>query len=126
MPMRLWWSWIVDENLPWAEITLASAYSSLFCTMVLAATAICSVRFRTQLHTMAVIGAVVVFQLCIYFVQQIRAVSLFRLSDYDVYAPILAGNLGVLQLFLSKGIWLLAGTALAYLIADRLFRKAEL
>ena len=119
-------SWTIEESLALGEITLASAYSALFCVMILALTTICSVRFRTQLHVVALVGSIAVFQVCIYFVQEVRVVSLFRVSDYEVYAPILAGNLPVGKLFTTRGVWLLLVTVAAYLFADRQFKKAEL
>jgi len=119
-------SWLVGEDLRLWEMTLASLYSGLFCVMFLAITTICSVRMRTQLNVIAAVGAVVVFELAIYFVQKIRLTSIFRLADYDVFAPILAGNLDAGGLLQTRGIWLLLATVMAYWLANRLLRKAEL
>jgi ABC-type transport system involved in multi-copper enzyme maturation permease subunit len=118
--------WLIDERLPFAEVTLASAYASSFCVMFLTLTAVCSTRFRTQLHVAALVGGVAVFQLLLYFIQEVRVVSLFRLSDYDVYGPILAGNLGLWELFATRAAWILLVAVGAWAAAARMLEKAEL
>ena len=118
-------SWQIDEQLPFYELTLAAAHNALFCTMFLAASLACSVWFRTQLMVVAAVGGIGVFQVGIYFVQEIRVASLFRLSDYDVYAPILAGNLPLGPLFLERGVWILLATLALFGAAVFSFRRAE-
>lgn len=119
-------SWAIDENLPFDRVTLSAAYSSAFCIVFLALNAAFSVRLRTQIDVAFIVGAIIVFQVCIYFIPDIRAYSWFRMSDYDVHLPILAGNVSSMDLLLGKGGWLLLATALSYGVADRLFAKAEL
>lgn len=119
-------SWIVGEDVPFGPLTLASAYATLFVLLLLAATTVVSVRARTQMHTAAFVGAVLILQVGSYFVQEIRVISLFRLSDYDIYGPVLAGNVSVSKLMLGHGVWVLGATLAAYVVADRLFQKAAL
>ena len=114
------------ENLSFGAVTLGAAYGSLFCLLFLALNAVFSVRLRTQIDVAFIVGSVIVFEVCLYFVPEIRLYSLFRLSDYEVYSPILAGNRSVTDLLFGTGGWLLLGTGLAYFAADRLFQKAEL
>ncbi|MEM7200343.1 MAG: ABC transporter permease subunit [Planctomycetota bacterium] len=119
-------SWTIDENLPFGTVTIGAVYNALFCVLFFAVSALFSVRARTQLQVVAVVGAIAVFEVSLYFVQEIRNTSVFRLSDYDVYAPILAGNLGLGRLFVTRGVWLLTASVAAYAIADRCFAKAKL
>ncbi len=116
----------VDHDLPFDRVTIAAFHNACFVLLVLAGTTLCSVLSRTQVHTAFWIGAVIVAQVAIYFVQEIRQVSLFRLSDFDVYGPVMAGNVGFTRLFLDGTIWVLAGTLALYLAADRTFRRTPL
>lgn len=116
----------IDENLAFWPVTLGAAYASAYCLFFLALTGAFSVRLRTQIGVAFVVGAVVIFQVGLYFIPQIRAYSLFRLSDYDVYSPILAGNVSASNLLFGNGGALLLALAVTYGIADRLFQRAEL
>jgi ABC-2 type transport system permease protein len=116
----------VDHDLPFDRVTLAAFHNACFVLLVLAGTTLCSVLSRTQVHTAFWIGAVIVAQVAIYFVQEIRKVSLFRLSDFDVYGPVMAGNVGFTRLFLDGTAWVLGGAALLYFAADRAFRRTPL
>ncbi len=120
------WSASIDEQLPFWELTLASIQSSLFVLAILAFTVICSVLARNQLQAAFVVGVVVISQVTIYFIQEIRVASIFRLSDFDVYGPIMAGNLGAMQLFQGMSLWLAVSVVVLYVIADRLFKRADL
>ena len=117
---------LVDHELPFDRVTTAAFHNACFVLLVLAGTTLCSVLSRTQVHTAFWIGAVVVAQVAIYFIQEIRKVSLFRLSDFDVYGPVMAGNVGFGRLFMDSTVWVLAGTAVLYLAADRAFRRTPL
>jgi ABC-2 type transport system permease protein len=119
-------SWAIDENLAFWPVTLGAAYASAYCLVFLALTGAFSVRLRTQIGVAFVVGAVVIFQVGLYFVPQVRAYSVFRLSDYDVYSPILAGNVSASSLLFGNGGALLLALAVTYCIADRLFQRAEL
>ncbi|MHC5063014.1 MAG: ABC transporter permease [Planctomycetota bacterium] len=120
------WSTMVEERLPFWELTLASMHSSLFVLSILGFTVICSVVARSQVQAAFAVGIVVISQVTIYFIQEIRVASIFRLSDFDVYGPIMAGNLGAAKLFGGMSLWLAVSVVVLYLIADRLFRKADL
>ena len=52
--------------------------------------------------------------------------SLFMLSDYAIYGPIMAGNLPFAKLFWGTSVWIALGAAAFYLAADRLFRALNL
>lgn len=116
----------IGEELSFGAVTLGAAYGSTFCLVFLALNGAFSVRLRTQIDVAFVVGAIIIFQICLYFIPEIRLYSLFRLSDYEVYAPILAGNVSVSSLLLGKGGVLLLGTAIIYAVADRLFQRADL
>jgi ABC-2 type transport system permease protein len=116
----------VDESLGFWGVTVASLHAAVFVVAVLAATLLCSVAARSQVHTAFTIGAIVILQVAVYFIQEIRVASLFRLSDFQVYGPILAGNREPLDLFLSQTVWIALGGAGLYLAADRLFRRVGL
>lgn len=120
------WSMTIEEELPFWELTLASAHSSLFVLAILAFTLICSVLARNQVQAAFAVGIVVISQVTIFFIQEIRVASVFRLSDFDVYGPIMAGNLGAAQLLGGKSLWLAVSIIALYLVADRLFRRADL
>ena len=117
--------WMVDEALPFWPITLASLHASLFVLVILHLTLLCSAIFRTQAHTAAATGIVIVSQVTIYFVPRIRAGSLFKLSDFDVYGPTIMGNLRFPQLMGGMGIWMLLACGVMYFAADRLLRRID-
>jgi ABC-2 type transport system permease protein len=116
----------VRERLPFDLVTLAAFHNACFVLLILNLTVLASIRMRTQVHVAFVVGAVIVVQVALYFIQKIRVASLFNLSDFDVYGPILAGNVGFGELFLAKTVWLLAGSAIAYVAADLWLRKSDL
>lgn len=120
-------SWDIDppQDLPFANLTLGAFHNSVFVLMILALTTLCSVFFTNQLHTAATVGAVVVIQLAIYFIQTVRVASIFRLSDFDIYGPVVLGNRDFNDLFWGNTVWILLATVLLYLAADWLFRRAN-
>lgn len=117
-------SWLVEEELSLRNVTLGALHNALFCLVFLAWTCAFSVRARTQLHVAFVIGAIVLVQVGIFFIQEIRVVSIFRFSDFDVYGPIMAGNRTLLGLMAGQGVWMLLLAAVGYVVADRLFQRA--
>ena len=117
---------MVDERLPFAEVTLAATHNVAFIWLILAMTTLFSVLGRSQVQVAFWTGAVIIFQSAIYLIQEVRVASLFRLSDFEIYGPVMAGNLGLEDLFLSRTVWLLLATAILYGIADRLFRRTAL
>jgi ABC-type transport system involved in multi-copper enzyme maturation permease subunit len=116
----------VDEQLPLAGVMLGSLHAGAFVLMWLAFTVMCSVLFRTQVHVAFVAGAVIVLQVAIFFIQEIRAFSLLRLSDFLVYGPVVAGNVGFGQLFFSRTIWCLGIAAACGAVAAWRFRRLPL
>jgi ABC-type transport system involved in multi-copper enzyme maturation permease subunit len=118
-------SWDIDETLPFDNLTLGAFHNSVFVVMILALTTLCSVFFTSQLHTAATVGAVIVTELAIYFIQTVRVSSIFRLSDYDIYGPVMLGNRDFGSLFWGCTVWMLLATVLLYLAADWLFRRAS-
>ena len=119
-------SWMIDEDLPFGRVTLAAGYAASFAVLFLAMSTAFSVRMRTQVHVAFVVGAFIVFQICLYFIPDIRVASLFRVSDYDVYWPLLAANWGAASQHAQKAWWILLATLFLYGIADLLFRRARL
>lgn len=126
------WSRSIDLELPFAELTLCCLQGALFVLMFLAFTTWVSVLCRVQAHVAFWIGGVTIVQIGIYLVPRLRRFSLFRLSDYDVYSPILNGNIGLAQLFDptdqlgGQGFWALLGIAAGYALALRALRRLEL
>src|SRR5690606_15565347 len=100
-------------------------HNAVFLLGVLALTILCSVVFRTQALTATAVGCVVLVQITIYMIQTLRSYSLFHLVDIEVYSPILKGETGAWQLFISHQAWMLLGTAALYVLADRIFRRLE-
>ena len=119
-------SWTIEEQLPFWEVTLASIQASAFVLAFLALTMLFSVIFKTQVHVAFVAGAAIVLQVALYFIQEIRVASVFRLSDFDVYGPILAGNASTGNVLLGNTVWLVLATVLAYALARRLFLRSDL
>ncbi len=119
-------SWIVEENLEFVPVFIGSLHAAAFALVFLAATTVASVLLRTQVHVASAIGAIIVLQVVVYFVQQIRIVSVFRLSDFDVYGPLLMGQSGPGDLVLSTTLWLLGAAVALYLLANRAFSRLEL
>ena len=115
-----------DASTQVAEVTLASAYAGLFVLVFFTFTCLVSVIARTQVHVAFIVGVVIMVEVCVFFIPSIRTASVFQLSDFTVYGPILAGNLGWKKLLLSRAIWLALATIVLYLIADRRFRKIDL
>jgi ABC-2 type transport system permease protein len=116
----------IGEDLPLGPVTLAAVHNSAFVLAFLAFTLVFSVLAKAQVHVAFAVGSVVIVEVAIYFIQEIRVASLFRLSDFDVYGPILAGNAGWAQVLGGRTIWLLAATAACYLAALRIFRRSDL
>ena len=119
-------SWLIDENLPFAEITVGATHAAIFIVSFLVLALLCSVLCRTQVHTAFCVGAIIILQVAVYFIQEIRVCSLFMLSDYAIYGPIMAGNLPFAKLFWGTSVWIALGAAAFYLAADRLFRALNL
>jgi ABC-type transport system involved in multi-copper enzyme maturation permease subunit len=116
----------VDQSLPFWPVTLCCVHASAFALAMLALTTLVSVLARAQVVTAFWIGAFVVMQVAIYFVQEIRVVSLFRLSDFEIYGPIMAENVDAAGFLLGTTSWLVVAAAAAYLAADRAFRRIGL
>ncbi len=116
----------LGHTLPLGPLLLASWHGALFVSVFLLATVYCSTLFRTQVHVAFAIGGFVIFEVGIYFVKGIRSISVFRLSDYDIYMPILSGNLPFGRLFLERELWLAASGVLLYLLALRRLERMDL
>ncbi len=117
-------SWLIEENLPFAEVTLASFHASMFIVLFAALTCLCSVLANSQAHTAFMVGGVVIFQVAIYFIQEIRVASIFRVSDWEVYGPTLLGNESFYSLFFEQTLWLILGSIGLIGIALLKFRRA--
>ncbi len=119
-------SWLVEENLdPW-RVLGASTHAAAFALLFLAVTTAVSVVCRNQVHVAAIVGAFIVIQVVLFFVQVIRVVSVFRLADFDVFGPLIMGNGVFVDVFWERTIWLLVATAMLFGVADWLFRRLDL
>ncbi len=125
------WSRTIGYDLPFWEVTLASMHGASFVLMFLAFTTWMSVRCRTQAHVAFWVGGITIVMLGAYMTQKVRPYSLFRLSDFEWYSPILAGNMKLWQMFdpiRAPGFttYVLAAAALFYVLAWRALRRLEL
>lgn len=116
-------SWMIDAQLDWRRLLAASVHASAFALLFLAATAIGSVLCRNQVHVAAAAGAFIVLQVILFFIQTIRAISVFRLADWDIYGPLMLGSGMFGQIFLDRTLWVLLATVLLYVVADRLLQR---
>ena len=113
----------VDQDLPIDRVLLGSFHNAAFCLLVLALTTLFSIFARAQVHAAFWIGALVISQVAIYFIQEIRVASLFRLSDFDIYGPIMSGSASFGYVFEHYTLWVLLGALAVYIAADRLFQR---
>ncbi len=126
----IYWSSLIDYELPAYELFLATAHASAFLLCFLLATTWLSVLLRVQAHVAAIVGAFAVLQVGLYLTQRIRPYTLFRLVDFDWYGPSLAGNTRASQMFDPVNgpgytTYLLAGCVLFYGLAWRALHRAE-
>lgn len=126
----IWWSHTIEQPVPFWPLTLCCLHSALFVLFFLAWTTLASVLCRVQAHVAFWVGGLSILQMGVYLIPTLRQTSIFRLSDYDWYAPILVGTRGLQEMFDPFGgpglsTWLLAGTALAYGLALAALRRLE-
>ena len=126
----IWFSRSIDLELPFWPVQLANLHGSLFVLMILAFTTFVSSRCRAQAHVAFWVGGIVVSQIGMYLIPRLRAFSLFRMSDFDCYGPILAGNVPIAEMFLpthgpALSLWLLLAAILFYALAWRSLRNLE-
>ena len=119
-------SWCIDRDLPLLPTLLAAAHASLFVVAFLLLTVAVSVVMQAQVHVAFAVGGFVVVQVGIYFVQVLRQGSVFRLADFEMFAPIMAGNTSALRLFLGTDLWLLLACVAIYLVSHLLLRRRDL
>jgi hypothetical protein len=72
------------------------------------------------------VGGFIVAQVGLYFLQVLRAGSLFRLSDFEVYGPILAGNVSWSGPFLWMEVLMASAAIALYLTAHWTFGRRDL
>jgi ABC-type transport system involved in multi-copper enzyme maturation permease subunit len=126
----LLWSRQIDADLPLGPLALASLHGALFVLCFLAFTTWVSVLCRVQAHVAFWVGGLTVLEIGVYLIPRFRRTSLFRLSDFDWYGPIMAGNTGPREMFdplHHRGLttWLLLAIALFYALALRALQKLE-
>lgn len=127
----LYWASLIEYEIPFARVTLASLHGAAFVFMFLAFTTWMSVRCRTQAHVAFWVGGITIIQLGVYMTQRLRPFSLFRLSDFEWYGPILAGNTPLWQMLdpiRSHGFttYVLLAALFFYFMAWRALRRLEL
>ena len=124
------WSWSLELDLPKWELFLASSHAAIFALTILSLTMFVSIFVRVQAHVAAIVGAFLILQIGMYLTQRIRPYSLFRLVDYDWYAPIMSGNPPAWQMFdpfRSHGFstYLLLAAGLLYYLSWRVLKRTE-
>jgi ABC-type transport system involved in multi-copper enzyme maturation permease subunit len=125
------WSRRIDIDLPLLPLMLASVHGAMFALCILAATTWVSVLCRAQAHVAFWIGGATIVQIGLYLTVRLRRFSLFRLSDFDWYGPILLGKNGAREMFdpihgAGLTTWLLAAIVLFYTLALRALQRLEL
>lgn len=116
----------LDYELPFAEVTQAATHASLFLVFMLALCTVFTVWCRYQVHVAFWIGGIVILSLSMFFVPVIKDFSIFKLSDYEVYNPVLAGNMDWPTMIGDYTLWVVLATIGCYVVADRIFQRAEL
>lgn len=126
------WSALPDVGMqvPFWPITLASLHGATFVLCLLALTTWVSVLCRVQAHVAFWVGGITVLQIGVYLIPRLRRFSAFRLSDFDWYMPIVAGNHGLAEMFdpidhPGLTFWLCAATVVFYGLAYRALRRLE-
>lgn len=126
----IWWSEMIDYHLPFWPLTLCCLHGALFVLCFLAFTTWVSILCRVQAHVAFWVGGITILSIGIYLVPRLRRFSLFHLSDFDLYAPLLLGNKGLRDMFDPIGsdgltTWLCGATAVFYALAWRSLRRLE-
>jgi ABC-type transport system involved in multi-copper enzyme maturation permease subunit len=121
-----WLSPISGQTLPIHGLLQAAVHSSLFVEMFLLLTLLLSVLMKTQVQVATGIGALVIFQVGIFFVPGIRNTSIFKLTDYEIYQFMVPGNLDYSAFFWSTDIWLVLANVVLFFTTLILFRKRDL
>lgn len=124
----VWLSETVDQSLRFWPLTLCCVHGALFVLAFLAFTTWVSALCRVQAHVAFWVGGITIVQIGIYLIPRLRQWSLFHLSDFDWYAPLLLGNTGLADMFDPVGhrglsAWLVAATVAFYLLALRALRR---
>ncbi|HEX6810181.1 MAG TPA: ABC transporter permease subunit [Planctomycetota bacterium] len=126
----IFWSRQIDLELPFGELTLASVHAAAFVLCFLGFTTWVSVLSRVQAHVAFWVGGFTIVQIGMYLTQRFRHYSVFRLSDFDWYGPILSGNRAAWEMFDpirgdGSTTWLLLTTVTFYALAWRSLARAE-
>ena len=90
-----------------------------------------SVLSRVQTHVAVWVGGITIVQIGVYLTQRFRQFSVFRLSDFEWYGPVLSGNTPAWQMFdpiRSHGFttYVMAAIVLFYGLAWRALQRAAL
>ena len=119
-------SWCIDRDLALVPTLLAALHASLFVLAFLLLTVAVSTVMQAQVHVAFAVGGFVVVEVGVYFVQVLRAGSVFRLADFDVFGPIMAGNTAPLRLLLGTDVWLLLACGVLYAVSHFLLARRDL
>ncbi len=116
-------STVAGEQLPFLPVILCSVHASIIVLFFFSLTILASTFFKTQASVAFAVGIIIAIEFAQYFIQVARNWSFFKLSDFDVYYPILSGNTGL-------PVWphetLVAGAALLmYGFAHKRFLELE-
>jgi ABC-type transport system involved in multi-copper enzyme maturation permease subunit len=122
---------VIDYGMPLDRVLWCSLHASLFVLGVFLMTVLASIRCRVQAHAAFWVGGFVIIQLALYFVPIARVTSMFRLSDFDWYGPIMAGNRSPAQMFDLVGdagftTWVLLAVLCLYGVCHWQLRRLEL
>jgi ABC-type transport system involved in multi-copper enzyme maturation permease subunit len=126
----IWLSAAIDFSLPFWPLTLCCLHGALFAVCFLAFTTWVSILCRVQAHVAFWVGGITIVEIGMYLIPRLRRLSVFHLSDFDCYSPLLLGNRNLVDMFdpiRHQGLsaWLLACTAVFYGLALRALRRLE-
>ncbi|GAB4151950.1 MAG: hypothetical protein Fur0037_20710 [Planctomycetota bacterium] len=120
----------IGYGLPFSGVTWCSVHAAAFVALLFVLTVLASVHCRIQAHAAFLVGGVVILELAIYFIPVLRVASLFRVSDFDWYGPIMSGNRPpseMFDLFSGPGLtaWISIAAASIYALAHYRFARIE-
>lgn len=121
-----WISPLWGQSLPTRGLLQGAIHASLFVELFLLLTLLLSVLLKNQVQVATGIGAIVIFEVGIFFVPGIRNVSVFKLTDYEVYQFMIPGNLDYAHFFWSTDIWLILANLALFALTSALFQRRDI
>lgn len=127
----IYWSRQIDMQLQFLPLTWCCLHAAVFVLCFLAFTTLVSILCRVQAHVAFWVGGITIVEIGLYLIPRFRRSSLFHLSDFDWYTPLLLGNAGPIDMFDPIGhqgltTWLSLVTVAFYALSLWALRRLEL